>query len=248
MTPHRHSARQAYALFTYSQGTEISLVLVCTRTPTHAHTRSLSHTHTHTPHHRRGARQAYALFTYSQGTEISLVLVCTRTPTHAHTLSLSHTHTRTRHITDAAHGKHTHFSRIQRAQRSVSFSYIHTRTHIHTLSLCLSHTHAHTTSQTRRTASIRTFHVFKGHRDQSLSHSPPPPLSLAHTHMAPHRRGARQAYALFTYPKGTEISLESQQRLDALQEFGVLGSGYQLAQVCVCERERGVCERVRVVA
>ena len=43
-------------------------------------------------------------------------------------------------------------------------------------------------------------------------------------------RGALQAYALFTYPPGTELSAESQQRLDALQEFGVLGSGYQLAQ------------------
>lgn len=43
-------------------------------------------------------------------------------------------------------------------------------------------------------------------------------------------RGALQAYALFTFPPGTELSAESTQRLDALQEFGVLGSGYQLAQ------------------
>jgi transcription-repair coupling factor (superfamily II helicase) len=43
-------------------------------------------------------------------------------------------------------------------------------------------------------------------------------------------RGALQAYALFTYPKGSELSLEAQERLDALQQFGALGSGYHLAQ------------------
>ena len=41
-------------------------------------------------------------------------------------------------------------------------------------------------------------------------------------------RGARQAYALFTYRPGSELTPESQQRLDALQEFGVLGSGYSV--------------------
>ena len=41
-------------------------------------------------------------------------------------------------------------------------------------------------------------------------------------------RGARQAYALFTYPPGSELTPESLQRLEALQEFGVLGSGYSV--------------------
>ena len=41
-------------------------------------------------------------------------------------------------------------------------------------------------------------------------------------------RGARQAYALFTYPPGRELTPESLQRLEALQEFGVLGSGYSV--------------------
>jgi len=43
-------------------------------------------------------------------------------------------------------------------------------------------------------------------------------------------RGARQAYALFTYPPGRELTPESLQRLEALQEFGVLGSG---SSVCL---------------
>jgi transcription-repair coupling factor (superfamily II helicase) len=43
-------------------------------------------------------------------------------------------------------------------------------------------------------------------------------------------RGALQAHALFTHPKGSDVTEEARQRLEALEEFGVLGSGYQLAQ------------------